>query len=150
MKTLNFYRPNAIQSVFNEFDALESFFNDSIITPAARLFDRMPSVDIRETENAYVLEMDLPGIDENNINVHVDGSNLTISTKKENEEKKSDENSGTYILHERKAAAFSRAFKLPENADPEAVSAAFKNGVLSMQIKKRAEAQKRMIQINAA
>ena len=152
MRTLNIYRPAAIQNAFNDLDKyLESFFGDTILAPAARVFGRMPAVDIQETENAYVLEMELPGYDEKNIDVHVDGTNLTISTKKE-DEKRSDESdcAANYLLRERKISAFNRSFKLPENADPEAVSAAFKNGILRLEIKKRAEAQKRMIQINAA
>jgi len=161
MKTLSIYSPNTIQNTLSDFDKyFESFFGDSLFAPVARALNTTynaasgalsgaPSVDIRESENAYLLDMELPGYDEKNINVHVDGTNLTISTKQE-EEKKSDENSAVYLLRERKTNSFTRAFKLPENADPEAVSAVFKNGVLSMQIKKRAEAQKKMIQINAA
>jgi HSP20 family protein len=152
MKAMTMYRPNTIHSALSDFDrCIESFFGDSLMAPAARIFNHMPAVDVRETENAYVLDMELPGFDEKNINIHVDGANLSIASKHEEaREEKPDQGSGTYILKERRSSSFSRSFKLPENADPEAVSAAFKNGVLSMQIKKRAEAQKRMIQINAA
>ena len=149
------YRPNTIQNALSDFDRyFESFFGDSFLSPAARAFNRMPaglpSVDIRETESAYVLDMDLPGCDEKNIEVHVDGSSLTIASKQEAQEEKQNENDGTFILRERRLTSFSRSFKLPENADSEAVSAGFKNGILTLQIKKRAEAQKRTIQINAA
>jgi HSP20 family protein len=148
MKAVTMYRPNTIQNALNDFDRyFESFFGDSLLAPAARIFNHLPSVDIRETENAYVLEMELPGYDEKSIDVHIDGSSLSIASREENakEEKK---NEGTYVLRERRISAFSRSFKLPENADPEAVNAVFKNGVLNLEIKKRAEAQKRSIQIN--
>ncbi|MDR2596042.1 MAG: Hsp20/alpha crystallin family protein [Treponema sp.] len=152
MKTLAMYRPNTIQNALSDFDRyFESFFGDSILSPASRLLNHMPAVDIQETENAYVLEMDLPGYDEKNIEVHVDGSSLTIASKQEEkQEKKSEENQGTYVLRERRLNSFSRSFKLPENADSEAVNAAFKNGILTLQIKKRSETQKRTIQINVA
>jgi len=155
MKTLCAFNPNTIQNALIDFDRyFESFFGDSIYTPSAKLFNQMPAVDIQETENAYILAMDLPGYDDKNIDVHVDGSSLTITSKQESsgeeEEKKSGEKQGTYILRERKSNSFTRSFKLPENADPEAVNASFKNGVLNMEIKKRAEAQKRLIRINAA
>jgi len=146
MKTLSIYSPNTIQNALCDLNRLdfdryfESFFGDSSS-------NQMPAMDIQETENAYVLEMDLPGYDEKNIDVHVDGSSLTIASKQE--EKKS-EKKNTYVLRERKTSSFTRSFKLPENADAEAVNASFKNGVLNLEIKKRAEAQKRMIQINAA
>jgi HSP20 family protein len=148
MKTLAMYCPNTIQNALSDFDRyLESFFGDSILAPASRIFNHMPAMDIQETENAYVLEMELPGYDEKTIEVHVDGSSLTIASK---QEEKSGESQETYLLRERRLNSFSRSFKLPENADPEAVNAAFKNGILTLQIKKRAEAQKRTIQINAA
>ena len=146
------YNPNTIQNALSDFDRyFESFFGDSILAPAARILNHVPAMDIQETENEYVLEMDLPGYDEKNIEVHVDGSSLTIASKhEEKQEKKSGENQGTYILRERRINSFSRSFKLPENADPETVNAAFKNGILTLQIKKRSETQKRTIQINAA
>jgi len=151
MKTMTMYRPATIQNALNNFDKyFESFFGDSILTPAARIFNQMPTVDILENENAYVLEMDLPGYDEKNIDVHVDGTSITIASRQESESEDKNETQGTYLLRERRVNSFSRSFKLPENADPEAVSAAFKNGVLKLEIKKRAEAQKRTIQINAA
>jgi len=150
MKTLSVYRPNTLQNALSDFDRyFESFFGDNIFAPAARLLNQMPAVDVQENENAYILDMELPGCDEKNINVHIDGTSLTIASRQE-EEKKSEEKQGTYLLRERRINSFTRSFKLPENADPQEASAAFKNGVLRLEIKKRAEAQKRAIQINVA
>jgi len=148
MKTITFYRPNTIQNIMNEFDnCLESI--DSLLPPATRLFNHMPVVDVLETDGSYILEMELPGYDEKNIEVHLDGANLTIASKHD-EEKKKDDSKTVYLIKERKSASFSRSFRLPQNANPEAVSASFKNGVLILEIKKRAEDQKRAIMINAA
>jgi len=155
MNTLSLYHPNTIQTVLNDFDRyFESFFGDApVLAYKTRMSHQLPAVDIQENENGYVLDMELPGFDEKNIDVHVDGANLTIASRQEQEtqeEKKSDETARNYLVKERQISAFSRSFKLPENADPTAVNAAFKNGVLSLEIKKRTEAQKRVIQINAA
>jgi HSP20 family protein len=148
MKAVTMYRPNTIQNALNDFDRyFESFFGDSLLAPAARVFNRLPPVDIRETENAYALDMELPGYDEKSIDVQVDGASLSIASRQEEAGEERQEE-GTYVLRERRQSAFSRSFKLPENADPEAVSAAFKNGVLSLEIKKRPEAQKRSVRIN--
>ena len=154
MKTMAMYHPTSIQSALSDFDRyFESFFGDTsnplglALAPAAKLFSHTPAVDIKETENSYLLEMELPGCDEKNIDVHVDGSNITIASK---QQKTNEENEEKFILRERRLNSFSRSFKLPENADSEAVSAAFKNGVLSLSVMKKAEAQKRTIQINAA
>ena len=150
------YRPASVQNALSDFDRyFESFFGDSLM-PSARLLNRMhtslPAVDVRETENTYVLDMELPGYDEKNISVNVDGSSLTIASNVEEAKdvkQNDDENQGTYILRERRLNSFSRSFKLPENANPEAVNAGFKNGILTLEIKKRAETQKRTIQIKA-
>jgi HSP20 family protein len=159
MKAVTMYRPNTIQNALSDFDRyFESFFGDSVLTPATRIFNHLPAVDVRETEKAYVLEMDLPGFDEKDIEISVDGNSLSISSKHE-EARDVNENdakgngakgdTGTWILKERRVNTFSRSFKLPENANPEEVAAEFKNGVLCMEIQKRAEAQKRTIQIKA-
>lgn len=148
MKTMTMYRPNTIQNALSDFDRyFESFFGDSILAPASRILNRLPAVDIRETETAYVLDMELPGYDEKSIDIHVDGASLSIASKQE-EAGETKKEEGTYILRERRFNTFSRSFKLPDNSDPEAVTAVFKNGVLSLEIKKRAETQKRTIQIN--
>jgi HSP20 family protein len=149
MKTVAMYRPNTIQNALSDFDRyFESFFGDSPLSPAARVFSRLPAVDVRETEKAFILDMELPGYNEDNIEIHVDGGSLSIESKQEEgrEEKK---DSGTYILRERRLNSFSRSFKLPENANPETISAAFKNGILTLEIQKKPEAQKRMIKINS-
>ncbi|MDR2619475.1 MAG: Hsp20/alpha crystallin family protein [Treponema sp.] len=147
MKTVTLYRPAVLENALSEFDrCMDSFFGDNFLTPSDRIFNRLPSVDVRETEKSYVLEAELPGYDEKDIEVHLDNNTLTIESKKE-EEKKEETKDGAYLIRERRASSFSRAFKLPENADPEGITASFKNGVLSLEIKKRNETQKRIIQI---
>jgi HSP20 family protein len=149
MKTVALYRPNTIQNALSDFDRyFESFFGDSPLSPAARVFNHLPAVDVRETEKAFILDMELPGYEENGIEIHVDGGSLSIESKQEeNREEKKD--NGTYILRERRLNSFSRSFKLPENANPETISAVFKNGILTLEIQKKPEAQKRMIKINS-
>jgi len=167
MRTITMYRPNTVQSTLNDFDRyVESFFGDSVLSPASKVLSRMPAVDIRETEKAYVMDMELPGYNEKDIEIHIDGSNLSIIAKRENAVEKKEENNastggqnsadesakdqGTWLLRERRISPVSRSFKLPQNANPEEVSAVFKNGILTLEVKKRAEAQKRVIQVKAA
>lgn len=145
MKTLTTCQKTVENALSNFNGYFESFFED--MSPTARILHYSPAVNIQETENSYVMEMELPGFDEKNIEVNVGGSSLTISSRPE--EKKNKEN-GSCILREKRKSAFYRSFMLPDNADPEAVSAAFKNGILKLNIKKRAKTQKRTIQINAA
>jgi HSP20 family protein len=151
MKAVTMYRPFTVGSALSDFDRyLESFFGDSMLAPADRIFNHLPAVDVKEKEDSYLLEAELPGYDEKDIQVHVEGGNLTIESKR-GEERENGKNGkdGAYLIRERRPGAFSRSFKLPENADSGQVTASFKNGILSMEIKKRGEAQKRLIRINS-
>jgi HSP20 family protein len=148
MKAMTMYRPNTIQNALSDFDRyFESFFGDSVLSPSTRILNRLPSVDVRETEKSYILDMDLPGYDEKNIEIHIDGASLSIASKQE-ESSAQEADKGTWLLRERHVSSFSRSFKLPENANPEEINAEFKNGILKLEINKRAEAQKRVIRIN--
>ncbi|MDR0411019.1 MAG: Hsp20/alpha crystallin family protein [Treponema sp.] len=147
MKTVALYRPN----LMDEFDHyMESFFGNMPIKSAASLLSRgldFPAVDLRETDTSYLLDAELPGYDEKDIEVRVDSNKLTIESKQVKAETTEKEESN-YIIHERRRNTFSRIFQLPDNADSDAISATFKNGVLSLEIKKQTESQKRIIQIN--
>jgi HSP20 family protein len=170
MKTVALYRPFTIEKALDDFDrCMESFFGESPLAPAVsqavRKAGYLPAVDIRETNDAYLVEAELPGYDEKDIQVQVDGSMLSIESKKESEASRdvspkketskdvsrdgSEKNNGEdrFLIRERQSASFSRSFKLPEDAETESITAHFKNGLLNLSIKKRAGAQKRVIQI---
>jgi HSP20 family protein len=137
----------SIEKALDDFDRyMGSFFGESPLAPAFKASGHRPAVDIRETENAYMLEAELPGYYEKGIEIHLDNGILTIESKKEETEEKKEAN---FLIRERRSASFSRSFKLPENADPDAISAAFKNGLLGLEIKKRPETKKRLIQIES-
>lgn len=153
MKAVSMYRPLNLSNALSDFDRyMESFFGDTPLM--GRSFTHLPAMDIREKDDCYILEMDLPGYDEKDIQINVDGGTLSIESKLEeentrdaNDEKKA-KKEGVFLLRERQTASFSRSFKLPENADSAGISASFKNGVLGLNMKKKAQAQKRLIQIN--
>jgi HSP20 family protein len=154
MKTLTMYRPFSLGNPLSDFDRyMESFFGDSLLSPVDRIFNRLPAVDVREKEDSYLLEAELPGYDEKDIQIHMEGGNLSIESRREEEAEKGngrEAKNENYLIRERRISSFNRSFRLPENADPEQVTASFKNGILSLVIKKRGEAQKRLIRINAA
>ena len=142
MKTVSLYRPmNVVDQLFNSFfdSPLAPIMGDSAMT-------KLPLVDVQETADAYVVEAELPGFDEKQIEVHMEGGKLTIETAREEKKEEKDNN---YLIRERRNVSFSRSFTLPENADTEAVSASFKNGVLSLEVKKRTGNARRQIAIKA-
>jgi HSP20 family protein len=151
MKSITLYHPNTFHNALNDFNRyFDSFFVDSILSPEERVLYYSPAVDIQENENSYIMKMELPGFNEKNIEVNVDGPYLSIVSRHEEKKEKKSEEDGKYILRERGNTTFNRSFQLPGNADPLAISAAFKNGILSLDIKKRAETKRRIIEINAA
>jgi HSP20 family protein len=99
----------------------------------------VPAVDVVESEKAYQITADVPGMDEKNIEVKVADGVMTIRGEKqeEKEEKKKD-----YHLQERSFGSFQRSFQLPETVDPDKIEASFKKGVLTVTLPKKPEAQK--------
>ncbi|MDR1398455.1 MAG: Hsp20/alpha crystallin family protein [Treponema sp.] len=151
MSKVTLYRPTTLENALNDFNRyVESLFDDSPLSVGeSRILNHLPLLDVRETDTSYVIEAELPGYDDTTIEVHVNGGALTLASKS-NEAEKNEKKEGTYILQERRHARFSRTLKLPENADSENITAAFKNGILILEIKKRTETQKRVIKINKA
>ena len=110
---------------------------------------KAPAVDIVDKDKAYEITAELPGLDENNIDVKFADGTLTIKGEKrdEKEEKKKD-----YYLSERRYGSFQRSFGVPGSVDADKITASFKNGVLTVTLPKTAEAQKseKKIAINKA
>lgn len=142
----------------NELSFLDSFFNDVMGTDCAPVLYHSgfsaPKVDVKENKNAYTLEMELPGRTEKDVDIELDHDNLTIaSVKEEKKEEKKDNKDGKeaekYILKERKTSSFTRRFSLPSDVDAESINASFKNGVLTISMKKKALAEPKRIAIEA-
>jgi HSP20 family protein len=115
---------------------------------------KVPPVDIREYDGHYAMEMELPGFDEKDVEVQVNGGSLSIASRKETEsreesEKPESKKDGRFLMRERKITSFSRSFTLPESVDPDQISASFKNGILTLELKKRPEVKKRLISIES-
>ena len=141
MKNLITYEPSYL-NVFDNFDrTFDSLFNTS---PFGRA--RVPAVDIREEEDRYVLEAELTGLTEKDIDVKLDDNLLVISSK--NEEEKESKKSG-YILKERRSSAFSRSFVVPKDVDREKIEAKFKNGLLTLTLHKAPETKPKSIEVKA-
>jgi len=124
------------------FDVMPSWARESTWPTA-------PAVDFTDTDKAYEITAELPGIDEKNVEVKVANGILTIRGDKqeEKEEKKKD-----YYVRERSYGSFERSFQLPDSVDAEKIDATFKKGVLTVTLPKKPEAQgtTRKIDIKAA
>lgn len=140
MKGLVTRKPNSI-SLFDDFDQFfENFFKDVPSRTAARY----PSVDIREEKDKFVLEADMPGFTEKDVNVNVDNNVLYIESCRED---KREEQEQGYLLRERQSCTFKRSFNLPEGVDVDKIKGEFKNGVLNLTVPKSPERQPKKIAI---
>ncbi len=108
-----------------------------------------PAVDIAETEKAYEITAELPGMDEKSIEVKISNGSLTIKGEKQEEK---EEKKKSYYLHECHFGSFERRFTLPDGVDTNKIEAAFKKGVLTVTLPKKPEAQKpsKKIEVKAA
>jgi HSP20 family protein len=98
-----------------------------------------PSVDVRETPTEFVVEAELPGMEEKDINVTLNNGVLTLKGEKKSEREEKKEN---YHLMERSYGSFQRTLQLGDTIDPDKVKAAFDKGVLKITLPKRPEAVK--------
>jgi HSP20 family protein len=105
-----------------------------------------PRFDLKETKAGYVIRADVPGVNEKDVDVAVTGNRLQVSgSRKVEEEEKTD----TYYTCERAYGSFTRVFTLPDDADADAVNADLRDGVLSITIGRRADAQAKHIAVKA-
>ena len=97
----------------------------------------MPAVEIAESADELTVTAELPGIDQKDVHVEIDGDLLTLRGEKQEERKEGDEKS-EYHLVERSYGAFQRSFTLPRSVDPQKVTAGFDKGVLTVRLPKLA------------
>jgi HSP20 family protein len=138
------------ESLRREVDRLFEDFDRDFWRAPFRLFERaplwlretelaVPAVDIVEKEGAYEVTAELPGMDEQDIEVKLANGGLTIKGEKqeEKEQKRKD-----YHLHERTFGSFERYFTVPDGVDRDKIEASFKKGVLTVTLPKKPEAIK--------
>lgn len=136
------YSPNTLDLL----DNVSRWFDDFFVGPEFA-DSKVPAVDVRESDSEYLMEVELPGLTEKDIEVKLDNNLLTISSSKS--EKKEEKKNG-YILRERSASQFSRSFVLPESIDREKIGAEFKNGILHLTFPKVPAAQPKTIEVKAS
>ena len=112
---------------------------ESNLTPWA------PAVDIYETEHELVVKADLPDVNPQDLDIHVENNILTIRGERKFENKVKEEN---YLRMERSYGSFSRTFSLANSVNSEAIKADYQNGVLTLTIPKREEAKPKQIKVN--
>ena len=111
---------------------------DSLTTAGAFV----PPVDIYEDEHSVQLKLEVPGIDEKDLDVKVENNTLTVSGERKFEKEEN------FRRVERRYGSFTRSFTLPNTVSTEDINASYDNGVLNIRLAKRAEAKPKQIKVN--
>ena len=127
---------NRVNTLFRDFNEGESSLTTASFVPA---------VDIYEDEKKVVLKLEVPGIEEKDLDVSVENNTLTVKGERKFEAEEKEQN---FHRIERRYGSFFRAFTLPSTVDTESVQASYNAGVLKLELSKKPEAQPKQIKIN--
>jgi HSP20 family protein len=133
---------NALQQRMNRlFDEQYSGSREESLTAGAFV----PPVDIYEDEHSVQLKLEVPGIDEKDLDIKVENNTLVVSGERKLEKEEKEEN---FHRVERRYGSFTRSFTLPNTVSTEDVQADYEHGVLKIRLAKRAEAKPKQIKVN--
>ena len=136
-------RRSLASDLFNEWDRM---FN---LTPGLPIYDERdfaPAMDVSETEENYMVSMDLPGLKKENISIEVVDNMLNVSGERKDELKYEE---GQTHRVERSFGSFKRSFTLPKTVNAEDIEAHYEDGVLNIRLPKTRLAQSKKIEIQA-
>ena len=123
----------------NSFDLFDDFFDDGFMPPKKER--NLMKTDVRESKDAYTLDIDLPGFEKENINLSLKNGYLNISAKVSKEDKTNDDSE--FIRQERFYGECSRSFYVGEDIKEDEIKAEFKNGILMIEVPKKNEEDKK-------
>jgi HSP20 family protein len=153
------FRPAPALTLRGFDDAIARLFGDA---PAPRAAVRTPALDVRESDTHYTVQIDVPGIAKDSVDVAIEGRNVSVkATSEQSTERSAEPKSGAaangntdgvaadrVVYRERASAAIARSFTLPVELDESQSSAKLENGVLTLTLAKRREAQRSKITVN--
>jgi HSP20 family protein len=109
--------------------------------------DWVPSLDLSDTGDSLVAELEVPGMDSKDIDISITGTVLTVSGEKK---RKREEKEHNYHLVERSYGKFVRSVRLPSTVDPDRVEASYKDGILTITMDKVEQAKTKKIEVKAS
>lgn len=144
MTLVRFNLTNNLSDLRSNMDRLfTNFFDQGNYWPENSL-KVVPAVNLEETEDAFKLSAELPGIDKKDISITLENNVLCIKGEKKSENEDKGKN---YHRMERSYGKFQRAFELPGTVNREKIEADFKNGILNISVPKAEEAKPKQIEI---
>ncbi len=135
-----------MRSAWDLQDEFNRFFEDFGLGSAVAQEDFSPAMDIRETDEAYIVEADVPGIKREDVKIEINDDVLTIKGERKVEQ---EENKKDYRRIERQYGSFRRSVSIPDGIQHDAVEAKFVDGVLRVTLPKREDTKPRRIEVKA-
>lgn len=132
-----------LERMRKEMDRIWDRFSQDF-SPSTSEQDWNPPLDLMETESSLVAEIEVPGIDPDNIDISVTTDVLTFTGEKK---KEAEDKGKTYHLVERKYGKFSRSIRLPATVNPDQVEARYKDGILTITLGKTEVAKRKRIEV---
>jgi HSP20 family protein len=123
----------------------ETYSNEGAREESLTTSSFAPAVDVYEDEHTVTLKIEVPGIDEKDIDIRLENNTLTVHGERKIAKEEKEEN---YRRVERQYGSFTRNFTLPTTVDSEKVSATYDKGVLNIALPKKAEAKLKQIKVN--
>jgi len=130
---------------FREFSTLQDRMNRLFREESLTTSSFAPAVDVYEDEHHVTLKIEVPGVDEKDIDVRIENNVLTVHGERKFEKEEKEEN---FRRVERQYGSFTRTFTLPTTVDAENVQAHYDKGVLKIALPKKAEAKPKQIKVN--
>ena len=127
----------SFRSLFNDVLNLERFFEDE---PMRSRYRQVPSVNIKEKEAAFEVELAAPGMDKKDFKIQLDDNTLTISAEKQEER---NEETEKFTRREFRYDSFMRSFELPNTVNADSIDARYQNGILRLTLPKKEEAKQK-------
>lgn len=138
---MRYSRPNSLMSKRFS-DIMDEFFNDAVNN---RRDSFVPSIDISESEDQFLISAELPGMKKEDINISLENNRLSISGERSFEK---EDKGKKYHRVETSYGSFERSFQLPDNIDEESIKANYDNGLLNISIDKSEDKVKKQIEIS--
>ncbi len=118
---------------------MDEFFNNTFPESFNNDFNwNSPSTNIKETDNGYTIEMAVPGIDKNNVDIRVEKDQLIVESKTSSE---NEESNDKYTMRQFNYSAFRKSFYLNNKIDNDKIDAQYKDGILYISLEKKDEAK---------
>ncbi len=121
---------------------LDDFFNDVVASDSGRLY--VPSMDVSETDSHYHIQLTLPGMRKDEINIDLEDRRLTITGERKEE---TEDKNRKYHVRETRLGQFERSVMLPNNINQDKIDARFEDGILKIDIEKKQKQVNKQIKV---